>query len=205
MANDTLELSPGRFYGALTDDEYRRVEQLRQHVHAYMVGLQPGHYLIAGVGGILRREDPSSARDIDLAVVGLKYGKIGEHGWNAVEAFSRTVRDYFQRSLLNMLHEEGFTGKDLTVGDGSDGDSFLEGSGPFGDWKYGFMGEKKGLYVRADVDLESFGRYNSKGLQVRFRGMRPIDIQFVFNRTPEEWRADQQANAWPYAVFVENQ
>ena len=172
-------------------------------------------FLIAGVGGILRFDDPAKARDIDLVAVGLKYAPVGRHNFDHVEEFTGIVNTYFDRLVTNLISQ----GVDVT--------SFIKlrsGSGPFKDHNKEFKGKLRMIDLGIDLgvevksDLDSFGCYNSKGLQIVYEGLRPVDIQFSFNMTPGDWKQEQvrltdiigskleaKSREFPYAVLLERQ
>ena len=74
MKRTPLELPSERFYERLTSEENRLVRDTLTYLQEYM-GSRSSAYLIAGVGGILRRQNSQLAKDIDLAVVGMKCAK----------------------------------------------------------------------------------------------------------------------------------
>jgi hypothetical protein len=178
------------FYERLIPAEAERVRELVTHVRENSAALYTGPLAVAGVGGVLRRTNPFQATDIDLAIVGMKYtsgpADLRQHSWQDVMEFTTKINDYF-----NSL------GQELARRNGSQRDSysFKRGSGPLADARinqqvtFHRANEKIGT---ATSDLESFGPYSSKGFQIAFEGIRPIDMQFVFNMTVEGWMEKQK-------------
>lgn len=191
LDTNTLEQDSAVFYGRLKEGEGDVVHATVDDIAAYMKSLQRGPFLVAGVGSVLRFENPEQARDIDLAVVGLKYTSFPArhcaHSSRHLIDFTQSVQWYFKGLKDRLL--EGREEYRLLGGS----DRFSDGSGPFAYWDDGFGARKKnGGSVEVRTELESFGRYNSKGLKVQYKpGLRGIDIQFVFNEDPEEWRFEQ--------------
>ena len=187
---DILEQHPDIFYGRLRASEVRKVQETIGTITDYMRNLDRGPFLIAGVGGVLRFADPEDAKDIDLAVVGLNYTSLPasgkKHTFQHVIDFTRVILEYFRRLEQSHLGEGGTKYNPLGMGS----DRLSKGSGPFEGWDegFGFLETE----VEARTSLESLGWYNSKGLQVRYKDVRPIDIQFVFNESPEEWKQEQE-------------
>ena len=181
---DVGRLIQGRdiFYGRLCGPEVSRVQETIGTITDYMRYLDRGSFLIAGVGSVLRLENPEKAKDIDLAVVGLNYTSLParerRHTFEDVIDFTQVVRGYF--GALKSRLGEGRT-EHIPLG---------KGSGPFAGWDEGFRSLETGVEARTSLDF--FGWYNSKGLQVIYEGVRPIDIQFVFNEDPDEWRGEQE-------------
>ena len=186
-----LELTAGTFYGRITPAEADMVRATVDDVAGYLKRLERGPFLIAGVGSVLRFEDPELAKDIDLAVVGLKYtkdlGKSRTHTFDQVINFTECVEGYFKRLVAKL--KEGR--EEYSLLQGSD-TTFSTGSGPFEGWNDGFAGRKDGSSVEVRSHLEEFGGYDSKGLQIKHQGSRPVDAQFSFNQTPEEWKRNQE-------------
>jgi hypothetical protein len=192
IAEDDLAQPPRIFYERLNPGEEERVKKLVDNLAEFMrPRMKEGPYrkgfLIAGVGGILRFLDPRIAQDVDLAVVGLKYTanlvRERNHPFEDVKLFTETLHGYFERLNTNVIAELGVSGQTVEVRGGSGSFSRL-------DVEYDFAkGERSLASLRSE--LESFDWWGSKGLQLAFKGLRPIDIQFVFNQTPEEWMANQ--------------
>ncbi|MDP3987337.1 MAG: hypothetical protein Q8P81_03890 [Nanoarchaeota archaeon] len=208
---EELERTAAEFYSRLRTPEEGRVRMIVENLKTYLE-LQTGRdSLVAGVGGILRFSNPDLAGDIDLAAVGLRYTLpqkqtpistessetftqsfsdnvrkkiLNRHSWEHVERFTDTVQDYFD-SLQRRLRMEFVQSQELLGFD-------RRGSGPYAqsDRKrvFGYIEDPS---ATLETDTERFGWYNSKGLRVCFKNTRPIDIQFVFNKTPEGWREDQ--------------
>src|SRR3989344_2146452 len=178
-----LNQFPNVFYDRLNPMEAGSVKELTGNLRDYMYSKLRKNFLIAGVGGILRLEDPKKANDIDLAVVGFRYSPIGKHNFHDVVLFTQEVQEYFERFNIGLTMEQGIEGR-IT---------YLSGSGPLGkldiinDFEDGI-----GSIVSVKSELGEFGRYNSKGFQISLKDIKPIDVQFVFNRTPEEWKSEQQ-------------
>ena len=179
-----LEQERDVFLERVSPKEAEILETTVGDLRDYMQSLNRGSFLIAGVGSVLRFEDPSRAKDIDLAVVGFKYAPIQEHSLHDVSDFTDCVHRYFK----------GFSsrlgGKKVNLLEGSD--SFSMGSGVF-DLDEEIRISKEDLSLEIRTNLDSFGWYNSKGLQVNYLSeVRAIDIQFVFNQNPDEWRKEQE-------------
>lgn len=190
IQDESLEQSPEIFYSRLNSGEEERVRKLVGDLADFMRpkvrGVYREGFLIAGVGGVLRFLDPRFAKDIDLAVVGLKYTATPEknrnHTFNDVVLFTETVHEYFERLNTNIITELGISGQTVNVG---------RGSGPFERLDRGYsFGDGKEI-ASLNSGLESFDWWGSKGLQIAFKDIRPIDIQFVFNQTPDEWIFNQ--------------
>jgi len=182
---ESLEQTADVFYSRIAPIEREFVRATVDNIGGYL--LQHGNvpFLIAGVGSILRNVNPALAKDIDLAVVGFSYAPQHQHSFDDVIAFTHVVRSYFSHlaASLDESHE---------IGDGGSGmRPFSSGSGPFEGCNEGIGGTVGGVDVRVVSELESFGPYDSKGLQVKYKDSRPIDIQFVFNKTVKGWIADQ--------------
>lgn len=178
---DSLEQDPELFYSRLSPDEARLVRSTVKGLEDFMQEKCNGPFLVAGCGGILRAEHPSLARDIDLAVVGFNYTLEGSHTFAHVVEFTRAVQGYFGM-LLQKLKESGTEFSAFEIGGGS---------GPFARVNEGITTTLEGLALEVRTDLEKFGWYNSKGFQLKPEHTRPVDIQFVFNRTPEQWKRAQ--------------
>lgn len=207
-----LEQDKSVFYGRITNKEEERVSYISESLAEFMMKQRGDNFLIAGVGGILRNDNPFNAKDIDLAVIGLKYTNFIHdsrgHTWNDVVRFTGTIEGYFDLLNAKLAMEYGLEAKNVKP-------SFGAGSGPFAG-----MGRKyesiDGLTnVDVESEVESFSWWGSKGLQVRFEDIRPIDIQFVFNQWPDEWKKNQEKlresplsvrrdvlERFPYAVLV---
>lgn len=186
-----LEQAADTFYSRMNQAESAIVRTAVNGLAAYMESLERGPFLIAGVGGILRYREPSMAEDLDLAVVGLKYTTSPnyDHSFAHVEQFTGAVNTYFM-NLISQLQEARVN------------HNVTHGSGPFKGMNLSFEGKRGDLPIEVRSKVESFGWYNSKGLQVRcgdsesrpeLKKLRPLDIQFVFNETPDEWRQAQQS------------
>ena len=166
------------FYDRLQLGESDEVRKLVEDVAQYMRPKVSEGLLIAGVGGILRKEDPRAAKDIDLAIVGLNYPS--DHSFDDVVEFTRIIHDYFEL-LGTRLGAEYGDHSFVTFKGGSGPLARLEGCHSFG----------RGVEGSVESHIESFGDWNSKGLQIQLPYIRPIDMQFVFKRSPRSWRIDQ--------------
>lgn len=73
--------------------------------------------------------------------------------------------------------------------------SYGRGSGPFAgqNEKHKLTDRSQNSIGELVSDVEEFGWYNSKGFNVNLEGIRPIDIQFVFNRGIEGWKHEQES------------
>lgn len=214
---NSLEVRSEVFYQRLRDGEERLVRDIVINAAIYMSRICRGPILIAGVGGILRFEDPNQAQDIDLTVVGLNYTssrhpvtsvehRNSGHTFDDVIAFTRTVNDYFKQ-LADTLGD----GHPRMLGDG--------GSGPFARWDDSYEVKVGDDLAQVVSELESFGWFGSKGMQVIELGVRPVDIQFSFDNTPGQWRESQTMRVdapgkdrrkgvrsdFPYAVLYERE
>ena len=174
-----LEKSANDFYYRLTKAEKPLVEATVKDLAAFMGGRKVP-FLVAGVGSLLRLADAKQAKDIDLAIVGLKYTRTLNHGFDDVIRFTKDIKHYFDEATKDCV----------AVSDGSG----YRGSSPFA----GLNEEAKGMWhgrrVEMVPELEEFGLYGSKGMRLCFDHSRPIDVQCVFNRTVEEWKVDQAVN-----------
>ena len=214
LASDTLEQNPEIFFNRMSPAEKELVQGIVPDIAEFMSSRCAG-FIIAGVGGILRYQNPSLAKDIDLAIVGLKYthtpGRERTHSFDQVIQFTKTIQEYFERFGIH-LPTGGFA-PDESVGGRA---QFHRGSGPFGglDGQLNLVSEEEGTKVTVVSQLESFSSYDSKGLQICYEGLRPIDLQFVFNKTPGEWKVDQLGlqdyrkrerimDIFPYGVLLE--
>lgn len=177
----SLEQDPKQFYDRLSPDEAKLVRSTVKGLEDYMRENCNGPFLIAGCGGILRSKHSGLAKDIDLAVVGFNYTLEGDHTFAQVVAFTKAVQGYFGR-LLQKLKESRTEFHAFEINGGS---------GPFARVDEGIETTLEGLSLEVRTDLEKFGWYNSKGFQLKPEHTRPVDIQFVFNRTPEQWRREQ--------------
>ncbi len=180
----SLEQPANLFYGRLRVEEQDKVREIVEGLVEHMDSTTNDDYLIAGVGGILRRPEPHTTRDIDLAVVGYKFAPLEGHNFGHVSEFTGMVNSYFER-LSNSLSFGGLETSEVSLGKGSGPLSLL---GLNRRKVFRMHGEE---VATAEARLESFGQYCSKGMQVRFNGLRPIDVQFSFNMTPTEWREYQ--------------
>lgn len=189
VKEDSLEQPQELFYSRLNKGEPERVKETLETLKEYMTEKVENSFLIAGVGGILRFLDPRLAQDIDLAVVGLKYTiephSYGSHSFQDVIEFTDKIQDYFEGLNRKLISELGLDNREISFD--------RDGSGPFAhfDRKYS-IGAAKKPSTTLESDLESFGWWDSKGLRVCFDGIRPIDVQFIFNQSPEEWRTNQE-------------
>ena len=179
-----LEQKPEVFYGRLRTEEVDPVRNIVEGLGEHMKSTAQGHFLVAGVGGILRRKNPWEAIDIDLAVVGYKFAPLERHNFRHVTEFTSRASDYFE-GLCNQLSLDGLE---------SDQVVFSRGSGPLALLELNrqrIFRKGKDEVLTAKSEIERFGQYDSKGIQITHKGMRPIDVQFVFNKNTEEWSTDQ--------------
>ncbi|MBS3167580.1 hypothetical protein J4216_00445 [Candidatus Woesearchaeota archaeon] len=190
-----LDFSAESFYNRLRIEEVERVRFLVDDITTFMVRNGCEEFLIAGVGSILRLENPEMARDIDLAVVGFNYtvapARERGHGFESVIHFTRSVSNYFDGLQVKLASLPGVKSSYPSYEAGSDDGILVSGSGPFARWNKDIWLLVADQQLRLTSDLETFGSYNSKGLSVRYGEGRPIDIQFVFNETPRDWRIQQ--------------
>ena len=195
----SLEVAANEFYQRLRTDEMDQVRGLVDFTGQFMHGLEQGPFLIAGVGGILWKDDPNKARDINIEVSGNVSEKYG-HLSNAV-GFSRLVRDYFYELLVVL--SQGRDLKELRV---------PKGSGRFKGWNQKYRLRGKGDIVELTTNLESFRMsHGTKGVQVKYRGSRMIDVQFAYRKLPDMWKEHQEHldnmvswRSFPYAVLLED-
>lgn len=181
VKND-LERKSDDFYSRLSPDEVRIVKSTVKGLEDFMRENCGTAYLIAGCGSVLRSDHSGLAKDIDLAVVGFKYSPAGtKHTFNDVISFTKSVQGYFARTLENLK----------TSGTEFSTFEIKGGSGPFSRVNEGINTTLDGVSLEVRTELEDFGWYNSKGLQIKPEHTRPIDVQFVFNRTPAEWIEEQ--------------
>lgn len=217
---DTLKLeqSPEIFYDRINVNEADMVREIVEYSKRYMSNQHlakrlPSGFLIAGVGSILRCENPALASDIDLAMVGLKYtsssGSSKAHSFDDVVEFTKTILGYVEGLTAHFERSRGVEPQSFRI---------QGGSGPFS-----LIEHKTNLMLNNEeigsirTDLEEFGNYNSKGMQLIFPGMRPVDIQFAFNKTVEEWVCDQSrledmvqrkrpfTKEFPYSILYKSQ
>ena len=211
LAGNELRQPAEFFYSRLNYGEREKVKMVVGGLREYLAAVVEDDFLVAGVGGILRYEHPGLAQDIDLAAVGLKYtntpASARNHGFDNVIRFTETVNEYFERFSRKMVIENGFV-ENQEFG-------FGRGSSPFSGLNKKFIvGPREKPLLELRSDLESFGWYNSKGLSISFPAIRPIDVQFVFNETTEEWEDCQRglaerpgaegrdtSNLFPYAIL----
>jgi hypothetical protein len=199
---DSLEQPAAVFYDRMSPNERRAIDAIIDDLKAYMeVRGQP--YIIAGVGGLLRRENHFRAKDIDLAVAGMKYCH-GKHDFSHVTEFTSDINRFFE--LLSM--------RDI---DGNAPQEFTDGTGPLAQAGRIMLANLGGATADITARLGQFdnlhyGRLGSKGLRVQYPDMRPLDIQFIFNATPEEWISNQhmmrepfeaqhKLDSFPYAIL----
>lgn len=180
MIEPPLERFVDTFYNNLTPREKRVTKIVVRRIARYMDEIGLEEYLIAGVGGILRRHNAKSAKDIDLAVVGLKYSSSNNLG-----SFVDDVTTFFE-----YLKDKPILSKRRQKIGGS-GSGWVSGSGG----RFKNSPKTKVTTTKLDSHLKeldiTLGPYNSLGFQVTYTGCRPIDIQFVFNQNPKEWMAEQ--------------
>ena len=194
ITDQGIERSSEDFYSRLSPTEKQVVEKIAKGSAEYMKRQSPRDYLVAGVGGVLRRENPFQAEDIDLAVVGLKYtsGRHDHesHSWQDVVSFTKSISSFFEHLSARLSDVSGVGGK---YGKSKYGPSprYGESSGPFEGADVSISGKLEGVKAEIDTYLERFHEYDSKGLTLSLEGLRPIDIQFIFNKTVEEWIEDQ--------------
>jgi hypothetical protein len=185
------------FYSRINEVERKHVKWLVEHVSDYFARLGRPNLGVAGVGSVLR--DLVSAKDIDIAVVGFSYCAPDTHSFRHVELFTEEVANYFRNLASSLITPRYLGGGEITIP--SKAGPFSSGSGPFCGLNEGLEGVLEGGAVRMTSNVENFGLWNSKGLQVNFQGCRPIDLQFVFNRTLAEWEADMRRSKLPYLVL----
>jgi hypothetical protein len=197
---DSLEQTADTFYMRMSSDEQQVTQGIVKLLETYMDNTSTEPHLIAGVGGILRREHPAAAHDIDLAVAGFKYSQ-DSHSFSHVEQFTYALRGFFDsmaEEIKKVSDEFGELRRDREL-------SFSHGSGPFAGCKTGlntgYTAMRNGERCDLVCDIESFGLYNSKGLKIHVGRNRPIDIQFSFNTTPQEWRMQQVHPGSAYHEF----
>ena len=205
-----LEQTTETFFGRMSDAEAERVKQFVEHIEGFMSKEINDPFLIAGVGGTLRYLDPMNAKDIDLAVVGFNYtpspARERGHSVDHVTFFTDTITNYF-KSLVKYLKGQGYEGEAYRL---------RAGSGPWGLSRFAYSGKKDESKFEVVADIDSFGQWNSKSLQVELPGGRPIDILFVFNEAPKDWLVEQgelkdlwpskqatKSEQFPYAVLAE--
>lgn len=194
MTNELkLSLPAEEFYRRISDVEQKYVRATIGSINGYLLNQERLPFIIAGVGSILRLENPVYAKDIDLAVVGHTCDPNARikrhHTFNDVLDFTRLVQGYF------LQLKESIPGAHK-IGDGGSGYfPFSHGSGPFRGCNEGIAGTVENIPIDVISELESFGRYNSKGLQLNYEHCRPIDVQFVFNRAIEEWFEQQESGS----------
>ena len=171
-----LEQESGIFYALLTQAEQDIVKATAKDLVQYLNSKGIAPFLIAGVGGVLRHTDPSRVRDIDLAVVGYKPRTKGR----AMDAFRAFVIDYFRRIKERINDAKILQGYD-------------SGQARYSNvWNEGIEGTLDGTPVEVATDLSNLGRWRSKGTWIKLQDCRPVDVQFVYNMNPEEWRKNQQ-------------
>ncbi|MBU0761038.1 MAG: hypothetical protein KJ600_03140 [Nanoarchaeota archaeon] len=179
-----LEQPADVFYERLNNNEGVAVREIVGDVSRFMETERHVPYLIAGVGGILRFLEPEVAKDIDLAVVGLRPRcKPDEKDF---VAFTRTVKEFFDRFAAGLT----LSYREFICGMGS-GSLVGSGSGPFWLLDEEFRGGTETERIEGRTHLERFGFYKSKGWQVKFNGARPIDIQFSAIPDCKEWSLNQ--------------
>src|SRR3989338_5223740 len=174
VIKSVLEMSSDDFYGRLSHDEVKIVRSTVKGLDEFMRANCRTPFLVAGCGSVLRSEHQGLAKDIDLAVVGFHYARIGEHSFEDVISFTKSVQGYFGRTLENLKA----SGTEFSAFE------IRGGSGPFSRVDEGITTILDGLGVEVRTNLEDFGWYNSKGLQIKPEHTRSIDVQFVFNRSP---------------------
>lgn len=207
----SLERKPEDFFGHLSQLEVTAVKDVVELTSSYLMDLvEP--YIITAVGGILRRKTPRLAKDIDLAVVstafksdysddersdaGLAdYRRYCSH----VETFFETVRDRLTRE--NGSPKLGYTikwkGSDVPIGETAPKEEGFE---------YGSEAQRDGRTEQINLSIRrNLGWWNSKGFRLGLPDCRPVDIQIVYNRTPEEWKeAQQRLSDHPYRLMSPN-
>jgi|GEM_PF-4178358 len=108
----SLEKTPTLFYSRLTQIERKTVKQIVGVSTRFLYNKQVPIFMIAGVGGILRRSDPSVARDIDLAVVCYDFVKERSYldlSWklsNELESELNNVKAYWGSSYNGPITPE---------------------------------------------------------------------------------------------------
>ena len=180
-----LEQSADIFYRRISGREGKRVRWLVNDLQQFLQEQNCKSFLIAGVGGVLRRSDEDPINDIDLAVVGLKYTTEQEPKTKDFEGFMKTLKEYHSKIIYRMKHDEEV--RDIErIGSGS---IWVSGSGGRATATDLALSEISTSQIKSS-NLDS--SIISKGFLIQYSGGAPIDIQFVFNKTPNEWKTDQK-------------
>ena len=181
----SLELKASAFYERLRGPEAELVREIVDHVSLYMIGVTSRPSLVSSVGSLLRYDDATRAEDIDTAIAGLKYFDLQQNGGmtevplhviRARSFFTQIASGYFD-CLTSHFEHRGFT-PTWKIDKSLERDRSVE-----------LRRENESIGVASQV--EDFTYYGSKGLKVTHDGGRPVHVHFVFNSTPEEWRAWQ--------------
>ena len=188
-SNGTLEQKAETFLERLVPEEARQVTEIVNHLKSNMPQICGSPIAVAGVGSILRCQNPFAAADIDLAVSGMKYtaapADTRSHTFEDVLVFTTHISDYLDSLRDHLAKSNGATVKQYAI---------RKGSGVFADERLDrdiTLTRAAQEIAKVNTELASFGQYGSKGFQIAFEGIRPIDIQFVFNRTIEGWKESQ--------------
>lgn len=179
---EPLERRAGEFYPRLRSREARRVQEIVGNLELYMIFATTKPFLIAGVGSILRHDDPTRAEDVDIAVPGLTYFNAQRNGGvvppeiiRARQVFTTIASAYFE-VLAYHFEREGYQKPPQRTDQSCDRSVELR---------------RESELLVLTSHIEDFSYYGSKGLELAEKGSRPIHVHFVFNLTPEEWRARQ--------------
>ncbi len=179
-----LEYPPKVFFDRLRDYEVDTVRGIVDFTGQFMASLDNEPYLIAGVGSILRCSDPGDAEDINLAVAGLGFEDTfrGHRFHENVHRFTTIVNAYFTE-LVKLLGKSRSV-QELQV---------KHARGRYGNLDQRFRMVRGSEILEILSNLGSFTRpYMTKGLRVWYRGgHRDLDVQFCFDKTPEQWRMKQ--------------
>jgi hypothetical protein len=181
----TLAQKAETFYDRLKPAEEAMIRKVVQHIQHTLPDIFFRESIVAGVGGILRYNDPFQAKDIDLAVIGPAYTSGSqEHTFDHVIDFTSKLVTYFDLLTEHLRNAHGAIERSV---------SLRKGSGPMFHIDREMHLSRNGQHVASlESEFASFGWYNSKGLQIALEGIRPIDIQFVFNRSFDNWKEEQE-------------
>jgi hypothetical protein len=182
-----LERSAEEFYRRILPLEAELVREITVITSDYMRWIGRGHFLVAGVGSVLRCDDSSKAKDIDIAIAGLKYfdephknGRLPIRLVRGAEReFTSTVATYMDE-LIWHLEQQSYRREQPTK----------VYSSPPPVPMARLRSADDAIEIIASTD--SFSHYGSKSVILRASDCRPVQVHFVFNKNVKEWRAGQR-------------
>ena len=201
------ELPAKEFLSRLTAYEQIALSHIASVLCGYLDSVQSRcvfrePFALAGVGGILRRFDPSDARDIDLVVSGLANSVIYQIRGKRIDepSFKRFGIPYVIFGFLKQLTEH--------LGSPLPREPIrysLDSSIPFEDFNRDFQCES-GAVFRSYIEPEQRGALSMfrnrgwLGVRAIYPQCRPFDIIFALGTSVDEWIRHQEAEVDQNAV-----